>query len=458
VPLSDLSPASTTDAFSDAFSNYRVERCREEIAARNLELRAVLHVVPEPASRRRAPGRGPLDGVPFVLKDSWDSAGVPTTGGALRYKDRVPSSSSHAADALFETGAVLLGKSNVADMCLSAESDNHLIGAARNPYDLGRTAGGSTGGGAAAVASGMAAFDWGTDFGGSVRMPAAFCGLVGLRLSASAWPVGEHHFPRIGPFFWPYLAMGPLTRTVDQAEALVRLLAPALRTGEVAEPAPLGDASGLGDVALLAPDRAHQGMWPGFAEEVAAHLARQGLRASVEAALPTPTRAQLLFDATLAGHLRKLAGPGEMGVRKGAIPVLAGLLTWGKLDKRVHPHTAFNLAMCGLGALALRPFRGHVADHAASLRASVRSVWRSGRLVVSPMCARSAPRHGRSLLDPSLLTFGKYGNLVDATAVAVPFGAFADGLPRSVQVMGPAGAEDAVLALARRLFTPSRRE
>lgn len=438
------------------FSDYRVERCREAIAARNLELRAVLHVVPDPLPRRRGAGRGPLDGVPFVLKDSWDCAGVPTTGGALRYKHRVPAVSSHAAQALFETGAVLLGKSNVADMCLSCESDNHLMGAVRNPYDLSRTAGGSTGGGAAAVASGMAAFDWGTDFGGSVRMPAAFCGLVGLRLSAAAWPVGEHHFPRIGPFFWPYLAMGPLTRSVEQAAELVRLLAPALRTGDVAEGVLLDDEAQRGEVALLAPDRANQGMWPGFSDEVGAHLARHGVRARVEASLPTPTRAQMLFDATLAGHLRKLAGPGEMGVREGLVPVLAGLATWGKLDKRVHPHTAFNLAVCGVGALAVRPFRRRIDELVTRLRAAVELVWQGGRLIVSPMSARSAPRHGRSLLDPSLLTYGKYGNLVDATAIAVPFGVFPDGMPRSAQVMGPPGSETAVLALARRLLVPSR--
>ena len=96
---------------------------------------------------------------------------------------------------LMQAGAVMLGKSNMPDLALSNESDNHLIGATTNPFDPTRTAGGSTGGGAAAIATGMAAFDWGGDFGGSIRTPAACCGIVGIRLSSQAWPASREQFP-----------------------------------------------------------------------------------------------------------------------------------------------------------------------------------------------------------------------------------------------------------------------
>ena len=160
-----------------------VAACRAAIDAKNAELRAVLRVLDEPS---RGTDAGPLAGIPYVLKDTWDTAGIVTTGGSFRHRDRIPTQSSKPHRAIEATGAVLLGKSNLSDLAFSIESDNHLFGPVRNPHDPSRTAGGSTGGGACAVASGMAAFDWGTDFGGSIRLPAAFCGVVGLRLSARA--------------------------------------------------------------------------------------------------------------------------------------------------------------------------------------------------------------------------------------------------------------------------------
>ena len=135
------------------FSAFSVEACRARIRARNDELNAVLRVLDPPqVSRPDAAKRSaPLAGVPYVLKDTWDTAGIVTTGGSWRHRNRVPAVSSHAHRALAAAGAVLLGKSNLCDLAFSVESDNHMRGPVRNPYDLTRTAGGSTGGGAAAA-------------------------------------------------------------------------------------------------------------------------------------------------------------------------------------------------------------------------------------------------------------------------------------------------------------------
>ncbi len=436
------------------FSMYDADACREAIRTHNHELRAVLHVVAEPSrSPSGKPSRSPstngesrpLSGVPFVLKDTWDTAGIPTTGGSFRYRDRVPSSSAPVYEALVRQGAVLLGKSNLGDMAFSAESDNHLLGPVQNPHDRTRTAGGSTGGGAAAVAAGLAAFDWGTDFGGSVRIPAAFCGVVGLRLSQAAWPVEHHHFPRMGPFFWPWLGMGPLARRVAGIRCLVGALAE-LRRADLPPAGPFGD-----EVALLAPDRAHLGAWPDFVEETTRALRARGVLARVEHGLPSPSAVRAVFDGYLCAHFTRLAGPGELTVSEGLRGVLAGLASWGRLDKRVHPNTAAALAVCGVGALLLRGQRGRFDARLAMLRDATARVWSGGRLVVTPTTTLPAPRHGRSLLAPSLLSFAKLGNVVDATAIALPFGRFPDGLPRSLQILGPPGSEDAVLALAERI-------
>ena len=250
--------------------DFSVEECVRTIRARNDELRAVLHVLPTPLADPSVNGDAPLAGVPYVLKDTWDTAGIPTTGGSWRHRARVPRESSRAYTALQKTGAVLLGKSNLCDLAFSPESDNHLIGATRNPHDPTRTAGGSTGGGAAAVATGMAAFDWGTDFGGSIRSPAAFCGVTGLRLSAAAWPVNEDHFPRVAPHFWSFLGMGPLASTVAGCRRVVH----AMRSLRL----PLGEPSVGDDVLLYAPDAKTAGAWPTFVGDAATALVRAGVQ------------------------------------------------------------------------------------------------------------------------------------------------------------------------------------
>ncbi|HVH40724.1 MAG TPA: amidase family protein, partial [Labilithrix sp.] len=226
---------------SGPFDAYDVDQCRARIAARNDVLHAILQEV-EPRSSRQVSAQVsaqrelPLFGVPYVLKDVWDTAGIRTTGGSWRHRARVPVSSSHVHLAFERAGAVLLGKSNLCDLAFSTESDNHIRGPVRNPHDPSRTAGGSTGGGAAAVADGMAAFEWGSDFAGSIRGPAGSCGVVGLRLSAAAWPVGFHHFPRMAPFFWEMCGMGPITREVEGARAVVRAVRGALRRPGFVEP------------------------------------------------------------------------------------------------------------------------------------------------------------------------------------------------------------------------------
>src|SRR5262249_46569419 len=136
------------DAMTEGpFGDFSVVACRERIAARNDALNAVLHVV-DAAAAGRPPDAAPraLEGVPYVLKDTWDTEGIVTTGGSWRHRSRVPIASSRVHRALTDAGAVLLGKSNLCDLAFSTESDNHIRGPVRNPFDPVRTAGGSTGG------------------------------------------------------------------------------------------------------------------------------------------------------------------------------------------------------------------------------------------------------------------------------------------------------------------------
>jgi len=406
-----------------------------------------------------APADAPLAGVPYVLKDTWDTAGIVTTGGSWRHRHRVPSVSSHAHRALSAAGALLLGKSNLCDLAFSAESDNHLLGPVRNPHDPTRTAGGSTGGGAAAVADGMAAFDWGTDFGGSIRGPAAYCGVVGLRLSHATWPVGLEHFPRIASFFHDFCGMGPLTREVAGARAVIRAVRPALRASSD------DVAMDLERVVVYAPDRFHDGAWASFLDDTSTLLRDAGIAFEVARELPQPSVVNALFTEYLAAHFKEFIAGDELPILHGLPAVLLGILSGGRLDKRVHPNTAMLLA--GTAGLALR-FRDRSRPSAglAALRNELGRIWGRATLVVSPTCTERPPRHGRSAFAYRLMSFCKLGNLTDATALALPFGRFpartrrtgfgrqkvvSPAMPRSLQILGPAGSEEAVLSLGERL-------
>lgn len=160
---------------------------------------------------------GPMHGVTFSAKDLIFTEGLRTTGGSELYREFVPDTDDVAVARLKSAGAILLGKTNLAEFGYGGFCANRLHGMTRNPVNLNRTPGGSTGGGAAAVAAGMGPVALGTDGGGSVRIPAAFCGLVGFKPTFGAipmYPAGrDHQFP--GFSGWESVEhLGPITRTV----------------------------------------------------------------------------------------------------------------------------------------------------------------------------------------------------------------------------------------------------
>src|SRR5256886_5909859 len=124
---------------------------------------------------------GPLHGVPFTLKDAHATAGMRTTTGFPPLADYVPQEDSTVTARLKEAGGILIGKTNVAMMLADYQSNNPIFGRTNNPWNIERTPGGSSGGAAAALASGMTPFEIGTDLSGSLRIPAHFCGLFGLQ-------------------------------------------------------------------------------------------------------------------------------------------------------------------------------------------------------------------------------------------------------------------------------------
>lgn len=164
--------------------------------------------------------RGVLHGLPIAVKDLEDTAGMRTTYGSPLFAEHVPAADSLLVERLRAAGALVIGKTNTPEFGAGSQTFNAVFGATRNPWDLGRTPGGSSGGAAAAVAAGMLPFADGSDLGASVRNPAAFCNLVGLRPSPGVIPDAGPGDP------WnPLPVLGPIARTVDDAALLLSALA-----------------------------------------------------------------------------------------------------------------------------------------------------------------------------------------------------------------------------------------
>lgn len=213
---------------SGEFSAVEVMRAHlERIEERNPSIRAVVSQQPdsvslaqaEDADRRRAAGEelAPLHGLPTAVKDLMDVAGFPTTNGSAAFADAAPAQyDSVLATLLRESGAIIIGKTNTPEMGQGVLSFNPVFGTTVNPWDTTRHAGGSSGGAAAALAARMLPIADGSDSGGSLRYPAAFCNVVGVRPSAGRVASG-----RTGNAWTPHGVTGPMAR--DSADAALFL-------------------------------------------------------------------------------------------------------------------------------------------------------------------------------------------------------------------------------------------
>jgi amidase len=210
----------------------------ERIDALNGRLKAFI-TIDEAGARRTAKAldalppsrRGPLHGLPIAFKDLIATAGVRTTYGSLVYADNIPNESELFVSRVLSAGGVMIGKTTTPEFGYGAICQNRLAGPTANPYDLTRTSGGSSGGSAVAVCTGMASIAHGTDFGGSCRMPASLSGVVGLRPTAGRVPNPAK------PLLWDDLNVhGILARNVEDIALLLAVVA----GGDVTDPTSVG--------------------------------------------------------------------------------------------------------------------------------------------------------------------------------------------------------------------------
>lgn len=207
----------------------RTEACLAQVAARDAEFTSFITVTADSARAEAAAAdaasaagrwRGLLHGMPVAVKDNIDTAGVRTTSGAKFWADRVPNADAPTVRRLKAAGAVMVGKATLGELVFDIRSHNPVVGHARNPWNTTRSPGGSSGGSAAAVAADMCQGALGSDTGGSVRIPAAFCGVAGLRpthgavSSAGATPVSVGND-----------TIGPMARRVEDVARIFAVIA-----------------------------------------------------------------------------------------------------------------------------------------------------------------------------------------------------------------------------------------
>ncbi|MFF4853020.1 amidase [Streptomyces sp. NPDC001194] len=452
-PLWKMSAAAQAEAVrrGEVSAAELVDSHLERIAEVNPQVNAVTQVMAERAraaaartDRLRAEGAalGPLAGVPFTVKETTAVEGVPTTFGTPRFRDRVAPADALPVARLRAAGAVPIGHANVPTLVLAGmHTRSELFGDTFNPWDRGRTPGGSSGGDAVAVATGMAALGLGNDSGGSVRIPAQFCGVAGLKPSTGRFPADLRMLgpDDPGPASQMLVTEGPLARSVGDLRLAYEVLAGTDPRDPRAVPAPLyGEALPPAAVKVA----------------VVADPGGQGVHPSVRAAV-----------AAAAGALRD-AG---YDVREVAdVPRMAEALdAYGRITvTEFAPGWPVVRTLLGAGgdryiAMAMERTPPASADELVALMGSWLNIRRSWAefldeypLLLGPVFteppvepgleSRDGPGRERVAAGMRLCTVTSF---VGVPAVAVPTG-LADGLPCGVQIVGRAFREDLCLDAA----------
>jgi Asp-tRNA(Asn)/Glu-tRNA(Gln) amidotransferase A subunit family amidase len=382
---------------------------------------------------------GPLAGIPIGVKDLEDALGFPTTQGSAVYADAAPASAdSPLVERLRASGCIVIGKTNTPELGHKADTTNPLFGSTRNPWNLERTAGGSSGGSAAALAAGLVPLCTGSDGGGSIRIPSSVCGISGMKPSLGRVPMGGPNPPG-----WADLSTrGPMARTIrDITLALDAVVGPEatdLRS------LPMPDASWSRSLQELHPPR-KVGWSPtlGYAHvdaEVAAICAAAVARL---ADLGTEVvEIDTVFPEDPAVPWITLAMTGD----ERAVGHLRGTDDWARLDPG-HTSLIDHFGRDVSGAQLLAAFD---ACHTANLR--LVELFHQVPLLLTPTVAgQPGPAGGQGYVDgvetPTWVAFTYPFNMTRSPAGTVCAGFTADGLPVGLQVVGPQHADVAVLRL-----------
>jgi amidase len=392
--------------------------------------------------------RGALLGVPTTLKESYNLTGTPTTWGFPAYRDFVPPADSLAASRLEQAGAVVIGKTNVPIGLGDWQSYNDIYGVTNNPYDLGRTPGGSSGGSSAALAAGFGALSMGSDIGGSLRVPAHFCGVFAHKPTYDLCPPRGHTPPGLTPLPGgaDLSVIGPMARSAEDLEAMLDIVAGPddLDMGVgyrlALPPARADDFAGF---RVLVLDRHPLVDTEACVAEALATLAGRLERAGAKVARGSDLVPDLKAGARLYVHLLMAAmsarWPDDVHARLAE--------TAAKLDPDDHSLVA---EQARGATMSYRAWAGANA-HRQGVRAQWRALFKTFDAVIAPVTPTPAfphdhePDQGKRKLIVNGAPQEYFGNVLWAgvatmpglPATALPIARSPEGLPIGAQIIGP---------------------
>lgn len=394
----------------------------------------------EQATIRQRAGRrlGPLDGIPVSIKDNLFVGGMPASWGSLMFQEHVPHNDDICVERLRAGGAVILGKTTTPEFALMGRTQSRLKGVTRNPWDPSLTPGGSSGGAVAAVASGMVPLSIGTDAGGSIRMPAAYTGLVGMRPSNGRVP-RRYGFP---PMALDFQAIGLIARSMADIDVLLAVMGGADRR----------DPASINLPPLISLDRPLRIGW-------FTHIGDESIDAEVEAAHRQAR--EILRD--LGHDVRECAPPFDIAELRIIWDALTSVGAARAAEPRPRWQSDATDQIVGLTRLGLQTSAVHYScmiDRLQEFRARTSEHWGDFDVLLTPTTA--APAWQADLDAPPTIggkpgngaTQGMFCGWVNAlgfSGLSVPGLPHPDGRPIGLQIVAPFGNDGLALQIGRQL-------
>jgi Asp-tRNA(Asn)/Glu-tRNA(Gln) amidotransferase A subunit family amidase len=405
---------------------------------------ARLQALSAEAAAQRGETLGPLHGVPLTVKSNIDVAGWPCSAGSVLRKEYVPEQDAPLVARLKAAGAIVLGNTNTPEFLMAYESNNLLTGKTSNPWDTSRTAGGSSGGQAAAISSGCSAGGVGSDGGGSIRVPAHFCGICGLKPTPGRVPSTGHFPPGAGILSWLGV-VGPMARTVADVRTLFEVIAgpdpgdalsaPVMPKTETQKPKNLR----IGLLESKALGRASEETQSAV-QRAADLLAGQGFCVEPFALSGLDRVLDLwwFFFGPVIGYLLR---PAVQGHEDEISPVFRDYLCFAEADTVPALDQVLN-------ACAQRDM----------VRAEIIHQMRDVPILLSPVSSMPAFLHGEGTWRPGAeqcyrdnMRFSQWLNLTGFPGASIPVASSKAGLPIGVQVIGRPFEDELVLEIAEQI-------
>ena len=383
--------------------------------------------------------RGPLHGLPITVKDTIDTKGLRTTYGSRLFVDHLPDCDATVVARLKAAGAIILGKTNTPEMAIPYETDNPVFGRTNNPHDLNRTSGGSSGGEAAAIAAYLSPAGIGSDLSGSIRVPAHFCGIAGMKPTTGRVSMDGHVPQAVGSLSLG-ACIGPLARSAEDLELLFDVIAESHE-----EPPDLDQLRSM-PVAFYIDDGATRvTKETGAAVRSAAEVLRDGGFNVREERPPAVGESSRLWLELFADEARQQMQRIYRGREDEAGSLVASML----FNASANPSFEDKISTA--------EHRAKVIVEREKLREELLAWMKQTPLLLAPVGAVPAFAHGAKRIEvkgESISVFRAFSyaqafNVFGLPVVTVPVSSSAAGLPIGVQIIGRPFEESAILALAR---------